>query len=101
MTAVKIDWENAANVSAEYDHAEIDHDEHPETMCPWIEQLRNCPDGRWIYSVDVPDMSVLDKNGYPLRPRSIAFGITYSRAEAVSAVEEAIQRLVEGVVVVS
>jgi hypothetical protein len=46
-------------------------------------------------------MRVLDKNGYPLRPRALACGIVYSRAEAISAVEEAIQRLVRGVVIVS
>ena len=100
MTALAIGWENGDYANAKHDFAEVDHDDCPYTLCPWIENLQNCPDGRWIFSVDIPDMSALDTNGYPLRPRSLAFGIVYSRAEAISAVEEAIQRLVGGPVIV-
>lgn len=101
MAAIAIGWQKANYKHAEHDCAEVDHDGYPHTMCAWIEKLQNCPFERWIFSVDIPDMKFVDKSGYPLRVRALASGFAYSRAEAVSAVEEAIQRLVGGLVVVS
>ncbi|WP_153511159.1 hypothetical protein [Rhizobium rhizogenes] len=96
MSEISIEWYNAAETGAINDAAEIDHPSYPETMCPWIEKLQNGSDGRWIYSVDIPDMRFLDENGYPTRVRSLANGIVYSREEALAAVEEAIKRIVGG-----
>lgn len=100
MITISIDWYNAEDAYALHDAAEIDHPSYPETLCPWIEKLRKCPDGRWVHSVDVPDMGDLDENGFPRRPRSLAFGIVYSREEAVAAVKDAIERIIGGVAVV-
>ncbi|MBY5826313.1 hypothetical protein [Rhizobium leguminosarum] len=100
MTAIAMKWERATDNTAVYDHAEFDHPQVAQTMCPWIEKLQNCPDRRWVYSVDVLDTRHLDRNGYPQRVRSLATGIVYDRHEAVAAVEEAIRRIVGGLTVV-
>jgi hypothetical protein len=101
MTAIAIDWYNAEYEFAVHDAAEIDHPSYPHVMCVWIEELRKCPDARWVYSVDIPDMQSRDKDGYPQRLRSLANGIVHTREEAVAAVEEAIRRIVSGPVLVS
>ncbi len=64
-------------------------------------RLKKCPDARWIFSVDIPDMQFRDKDGFPKRLRSLSNGIVYTREEAVAAVEEAIIRIVSGPTAVS
>lgn len=101
MTAIAIDWYHAEHEFADYDAAEVDHPSYPHSLCVWMEKLQSCPDARWVYSVDIPDMRFLDKDGYPQRLRSLANGIVDTREEAVTAVEEAIRRIVSGPVLVS
>lgn len=94
---VAIDWQNASDPMAKYDTAEIDPPVYRETLCIWAEQLAADPDRRWVYSIDVPDMDIVDANGFPQRARSIVVGIAFSREEAEAAVEKAITRLAEGI----
>ncbi|MFS8121975.1 hypothetical protein QD336_06100 [Rhizobium sp. BR 250] len=101
MTAIAIDWYNAEHEFAVHDAAEVDHPSYPYPLCAWMEELRKCPNARWAYSVDIPDMQSRDENGFPKRLRSLANGIVHTREEAVAAVEEAIHRIVSGPVLVS
>lgn len=101
MTAIAIGWYNAEYEFALHDAAEVDHPSYPHVLCVWIEELQKCPDARWIFSVDIPDMQFRDKDGFPKRLRSLANGIVYTREGAVAAVEEAIIRIVSGPTAVS
>lgn len=98
---IAIDWYNAEYEFAQHDAAEVDHPSYPHVLCVWIEELQECPDARWVYSVDIPDMQFRDENGFPTRVRSLANGLVHTREEAVAAVEEAIMRIVGGPALVS
>ncbi|CUX58785.1 hypothetical protein G3A56_21110 [Rhizobium oryzihabitans] len=101
MTTIAIDWYYAEHEFAVHDAAEVNHPSYPHPLCAWMEELQKCPDARWVYSIDIPDIQSRDENGFPKRLRSLANGIVHTREEAVAAVEEAIRRIVSGPVLVS
>ena len=92
MTNEPTDWYNANDPAAVWDATEvvIETNEAIITLCVFIGRVAG-PDGRWVYSLDVPDGT-----GHNIRAL-MPPGFADSREEAMSAVGQAITRLVGGI----
>ena len=56
-------------------------------LCLWISQIRDCPDGRWVWTGDL-----LNVQGDGIRTPPPIFGIASSRAEAIRNANSAVRR---------
>ena len=55
-------------------------------LCLWVSQIRDCPDGRWVWTGDL-----LDERGDGIRTPPPIFGIANSRAEAMKNARKAVR----------
>lgn len=55
-------------------------------LCLWVSQIRDCPDGRWVWTGDLPD-----ERGDGIRTPPPILGIANSRAEAMKNARKAVR----------
>lgn len=82
-------WLAAANGEWEAAEVEIRVGAERRFYCPFVARVDDPEGQRWLYSIDVP-------SGSGRGVRSVASGLTNTRAEAKKAAEQAIRRLATG-----